>query len=79
MRLLELERGVNCKGWFTLGPTKAESSQAEHGEVFTLGILFTLGCVGCSASEARLAARVYLVVWCKQAGICNDWPLQQKK
>jgi len=47
------------KGWFTLGPSKAEPSQAERGKVFTLAIMFTLGCVGCHASEIRRAARVY--------------------
>jgi len=47
------------KGWFTLGPSKAEPSQAEHGKVFTLAIMFTLGCVGCHAGEVRRAARVY--------------------
>jgi len=47
------------KGWFTLGPSKAEPSQAERGKVFTLAIMFTLGCVGCHASEVRRAAHVY--------------------
>jgi len=51
--------GRECKGWFTLGPSKAELSQAERGNVFTLAIMFTLGCVGCHASEVRRAARVY--------------------
>ena len=48
-----------CKGWFTLGPTKAEPSQAEREKVFTLAIMFTLGCVRCHASEVRRGARVY--------------------
>jgi len=42
-----------------LGPRKAEPSQAELEKVFTLAIMFTLGCVGCYASEVRRAARVY--------------------
>jgi len=41
------------QGLFTLGPSKAEPSQAERGKVFTLAIMFTLGCVGCHASEVR--------------------------
>jgi len=44
------------KGWFTLGPSKAELSQDERGKVFTLAIMFTLGG---HASEVRRAARVY--------------------
>jgi len=54
---LALEQG--SKGWFTLGPSKAEPSQAEREKVFTLAIIFTLGCVRCHASKVRRAARVY--------------------
>jgi len=49
----------NRQGLFTPGPSKAESSQADRGDVFALGIMFTLGCVGCYASEVRHAARIY--------------------
>jgi len=44
--LINFSNNFKCKGWFTLGLSKAESSQAEHGKVFTLAIMFTLGCVG---------------------------------
>jgi len=47
----------------TLGPSKAESNQAERGKVFTLAIMFTLGCIDCHVSEVRCAAHVYGNVW----------------
>ena len=54
-----LSKHKMTKGWFTLGPSKGEPSQAERGKVFTLAIMFAHGCVGCHASEVPRAARVY--------------------
>jgi len=63
------------KGWFTLGPSKAEPSQTERGVVFTLAQHFPLDCAGCSACEVWRAALVYATPCCKQV---DDGPLQRE-